>query len=68
MKPLRWKRSVEESVESHCGEWSIHPQYWGCVRARNYTLRRGKGYGTYVGTFDTQRQAKARAEEIHQAN
>jgi hypothetical protein len=64
MKPLRWKRSQEQHAETHCGEFHIHPQYWGCVSARSFQLRRGQGHGEYVGTFDTHRDAKAKADEL----
>lgn len=65
---LRWKRSKEQFTETHCGLWKISPKYWGRVTATSYELRRGKGHGEHVGTFDTQSAAKQKADALHSAN
>ena len=61
---IRWKPSREQFVDSHCGQWRIAPKYWGRVRAVEYELRRGAGYGVHVGNFDTQAKAKAHAASL----
>lgn len=63
---IRWKRSSEGFVESHCGEWSITPEYWSCVNPQAYTLwRRRDGERTKVSYgITTQREAKETAETV----
>lgn len=59
---IRWKRSNDGFVESHCGEWSIVPMYWGCVNPQVYNLlRRGE---VVSGMCGTQRDAKEDADRL----
>ena len=60
--PVKWKRSCEGFVDSHCGVWAILPLYCGCVDPQCYELRRnGKRVGTW---FDTQTDAKHEAYQV----
>lgn len=59
---IRWKRSRDGFVESHCGEWRIVPLFCTCTRPQDYELwRRGKIAARMCGT---QRGAKDAAEAI----
>lgn len=60
---IRWKRSHEDYVESHCGNWWITPNYWSCTRPQSFTLNR-KVDGKWKAVDHhcaTQRDAKAEA-------
>lgn len=62
--PLRWKRSEDGYCDSHCGRWQVQPVYWGRVNPIGYRLwdaRRRKHVG---GEFDTQADAKHKAQRI----
>ena len=69
MKPrVRWKRSVGDYVESHCGRWWITPIYGGLTRPERYELKRNEalivgGWKT-VRSGQTQRECKAAAEDM----
>lgn len=59
---IHWKRADDGFVESRCGRWWITPLYCGCTRPQAYELQRdGKIVDSYC---QTQREAKARAEEL----
>jgi hypothetical protein len=59
-KPLiRWYRSDSGYVDSHCANWRIEPEYWGCTSPQGYRL---VGYSTLRGRYDTQREAKDAAQ------
>jgi hypothetical protein len=56
---IRWKKSEDGYVTSHCGRWTISPLYWGCVNAQMYELSLD---GVPVDRFcATQKEAKASA-------
>lgn len=59
---IRWKRSQEGFVESHCGRWKITPEYWGCVKPQAFTLWRD-GKKVAFGKA-TQHAAKDTAEYL----
>lgn len=65
-RPLRWKRSTGDFVNSHCGFWHITPIYGGLTRPESYELWFGNGNGPWkrVGTGQTQRECKAEAEDL----
>ncbi len=65
MKRIRWKRSDEGYVESHCGDWFINPLYCGTTRPVWYELRDCRD-GRYIkrGTHETQADAKDEAERV----
>jgi hypothetical protein len=66
MGAVKWKRSTEDYVESHCGTWWITPNYWGCTRPQSYSLMRkidGK-WKTVSYHCATQRDAKADVERV----
>jgi hypothetical protein len=59
MADIRWKRSIDDFVESHDGNWRIVPNYSGCVRPQSFRLvRDGKIINYHCAT---QREAKATA-------
>lgn len=59
---VRWKRSDEGFVDSHCGRWHIKPLYFGCVKPQFYELYRdGQRQGVY---YSTQADAKFRADQL----
>lgn len=57
---IRWKRSVDGYVESHCGRWRIRPLFWGRVNPQSFELLRE---GIVMGTRNTQRAAKDLARD-----
>jgi len=58
---IKWKRSHEGFVDSHCGRWRISPLYCGCVNPQFYELRdNGKKVGSW---YNTQADAKQKAHE-----
>jgi hypothetical protein len=59
---VRWKKSEEGYVESHCGHWKITPEYWSCVNPQAYTLWRDNKKVSYG--CSTQRDAKQSADNI----
>lgn len=59
---IRWKRSKDGYVDSHCGHWSIRPMYGGSTTPQWFDLHRD---AKLVRRFcNTQRDAEAAAEEI----
>ena len=66
MGSVKWKRSKDDYVDSHCGLWKITPNYWSCVRPQSFTLeRKVDGKWKRVDSHcATQREAKAVADGI----
>lgn len=59
---IRWKRSQEGFVESHCGRWKITPEYWSCVDPQAFTLHHDGKIASR--NCPTQRDAKETAERL----
>lgn len=56
---IRWKRSKDDHVTSHCGRWRISPCYAGCTRPQDYQLWRDNV--CVASMLSTQREAKEHA-------
>ena len=54
---VKWHRSDDGFVESHCGRFSIQPLYWGCVNPQEYKITSHLEVVTR-STFRTQQLAK----------
>lgn len=63
-RPIRWKRSTGDFVESHCGFWHITPIYGGLTRPERYELWFGAESRRRVGSGSTQRECKAVADDL----
>jgi hypothetical protein len=65
-RPIRWKRSTGDFVDSHCRLWHITPVYGGLTRPESYVLWFGVSNGKWkrVGSGQTQRECKASAEAL----
>ena len=63
-RPIRWKRSSGDFVNSHCNLWHITPIYGGLTRPESYELWFGLTAWKRVGTGATQRECKAVAEDL----
>ncbi len=61
-RQVKWKRSVEGFVESHCGRFNIYPEYQGTCSAQAYRLRDNETGKQPSG--DTQRDMKLTAQDI----
>ena len=63
---IHWGPSRDDYVESHCGQWWITPNYWGCTRPQSYTLKRkmNGAWKTLSSFCSTQREAKEDAERL----
>jgi len=62
---IKWKRSDDGYVDSHCGKWEIAPVYAGRVNPIWYTLRYlSAGTRENMATCDTHKEAKAEAERL----
>lgn len=62
MALIRWKRSQDGFVTSHCGRWQITPEYWSCTDPQAFTLHHD---GKIVARgCTTQRDAKETANSI----
>jgi hypothetical protein len=57
---IKWRRSTGDHVESHCGRWRISPLYCGRTRPEAFLLW---DHEKSVGEFQTQRDAKADAQD-----
>ena len=60
---IKWHRSVDGYVRSHCGRWKINPLYCGCINPQWFELYMD---GAKVGGswFETQRAAKEEADKL----
>lgn len=64
---VKWQRSDEGYVDSHCGQFWIVPLFEGTTRAQSYQLYQQNVMtlqGEKRGTHDTQRDAKVFAQEL----
>ena len=61
---VKWKRANDGFVESVDGQWAITPLYCGCTRPQMFELRRTSDYTKVVGSGETQKQCKERAEYL----
>lgn len=63
---LKWKRSDEGYTDTHCGRYSISPQYWGRSSPQGFLLMKnsaeGRVFNKRLGEFETQRDAKLYAQ------
>lgn len=59
---IRWKRSQDGFVESHCGRWQITPEYWSCTEPQAFTLHHNGKIVTRG--CETQRDAKDTADSL----
>lgn len=35
---IKWHKSIDGFVNSHCGQFNIQPLYWGSVAPQSYAL------------------------------
>lgn len=61
MVRIRWKRSEEGHVDSHCGRFMIEALYMGTTRPQGYQLVIKDGPKPW--SADTQKVLKAEAQE-----
>ena len=61
---MNWTRSNDGYCESKCGRFQVKPKFWGRVRPREFLLKDTRTGNS--GLFDTQREAKSKAETIVQ--
>lgn len=64
---IKWQRSDEGYVDSHCGRFWMCPEFEGTTRAQSYHLYELNVMtlqGESRGTHDTQRDAKAHAQDL----
>ncbi len=67
MNVVKWSPSDEGYTDSHCGRFSICPQFEGTTRAQSYRLDEYHPLTLQVckrNTHDTQRDAKAEATRV----
>ncbi len=64
-RPIRWRRSTRDFVESRCGFWHIIPIYGGLTRPESYELWFGASTWRRVGSGSTQRACKSVAEGLN---
>ena len=64
MIKILWNKSVDSYITSKCGRFSIDPMFLGCERAQCYQVfvQDEEGIKTKLGTYNTQRDAKDRAQ------
>ena len=71
MNAIKWHRSEDEHVDSHCGHFSISPEYYGTTRAQSYKVRYNFEPGKLANTTviasgcDTQAAAKLEAADYN---
>jgi len=62
---IKWKRSDDGYVDSHCGKWEIAPVYAGRCNPIWYTLRYvGDGMREDMATCNTHKEAKVEAQRL----
>lgn len=64
---IKWQRSEEGYVDSHCGRFWIVPLFEGTTRAQSFQLYEQNVLtlqGEKRGTHDNQRDAKVFAQEL----
>ena len=61
---IKWKRSQEGYVDSHCGRFEISPLYFSCVNPRSFKVEYVDGGERIViaSSKDSQRDAKRAAQ------
>ena len=60
---IKWHRSIEGFVSSHCGNFQIEPRYWGSCSPQGYDLIQ-HGINKIVVSLNTQKECKERANEL----
>lgn len=67
MDNLKWTQSDDGYTDSHCGRFSISPQFEGTTRAQSYRLDEFHPLTLQIcksNSHDTQRDAKIHAQDI----
>lgn len=73
---MKWQKSDDGFVKTHCLHYSISPEYWGRVKAQSYLLefiadiRGGVAYSRRIriGSYATQAAAKKAADQHNDSN